>query len=90
MEFVSVGGKTDSALGSSTGLPGIDSQVASHLECQLPGGCDAEASLKYLAPYVFRVAISDSRIVAAEGRQVTFSLSQIREQPHQKDHSRCH
>jgi len=78
-------------LGSSTGLPGIDSQVRQvtlNVSCLAVG--DAEASLKYLAPYVFRVAISDSRIVAAEGRQVTFSLSQIREQPHQKDHSRCH
>lgn len=34
---------------------------------------DAEATLKYLAPYIFRVAISDSRIVAFEGRTVTFS-----------------
>lgn len=34
---------------------------------------NTEASLKYLAPYVFRVAIADSRIVAVEDRQVTFS-----------------
>ena len=31
------------------------------------------ASLKYLAPYVFRVAISDRRIVACEQGEVTFS-----------------
>jgi hypothetical protein len=32
----------------------------------------AEGALKYLAPYVFRVAISDSRIVKVENGQVTF------------------
>jgi hypothetical protein len=34
---------------------------------------DGQASLKYLAPYVFRVAISDHRIVACERGEVTFS-----------------
>ena len=34
---------------------------------------DGQASLKYLAPYVFRVAISDRRIVACEEGKVTFS-----------------
>jgi hypothetical protein len=34
---------------------------------------DGRASLKYLAPYVFRVAISDSRIVSWEQGQVTFT-----------------
>jgi hypothetical protein len=34
---------------------------------------DGRASLKYLAPYVFRVAISDRRIVACDQEQVTFS-----------------
>lgn len=42
-----------------------------NVNCQAVG--DSEASLKYLAPYVFRVAISDSRIVAVNGRQVSFS-----------------
>ncbi len=32
-----------------------------------------EASLKYLAPYIFRVAISDNRILGVENRMVTFS-----------------
>jgi hypothetical protein len=32
----------------------------------------SEASLKYLAPYVFRVAISNSRIVKVENRTVFF------------------
>lgn len=41
------------------------------VNCQAVG--NPEASLKYLAPYVFRVAISDSRIVAVKGRKVTFS-----------------
>jgi putative transposase len=34
---------------------------------------DGRASLKYLAPYVFRVAISDRRIVACNDGRVTFS-----------------
>jgi hypothetical protein len=34
---------------------------------------DGRASLKYLAPYVFRVAISDHRIVSCDDRNVTFS-----------------
>lgn len=41
------------------------------VNCQTIG--NPEASLKYLAPYVFRVAISDNRILALENRQVTFS-----------------
>jgi ribosomal protein S14 len=34
---------------------------------------DGRASLKYLAPYVFRVAISDRRIVSNDGGKVTYS-----------------
>jgi hypothetical protein len=34
---------------------------------------DGRASLQYLAPYVFRVAIGDRRIVACDDGQVTFS-----------------
>jgi hypothetical protein len=34
---------------------------------------DGRASLKYLAPYVFRVAISDRRIISCEDARVTFS-----------------
>lgn len=34
---------------------------------------DGRATLKYLAPYVFRVAISDRRIVSCEDGKVTFS-----------------
>ena len=37
-----------------------------------PAG-DGRASLKYLAPYVFRVAISDRRIVSIDDQSVTFS-----------------
>jgi hypothetical protein len=37
-----------------------------------PAG-DGRASLKYLAPYVFRVAISDRRIVSYDDQSVTFS-----------------
>ena len=45
------------------------------VHCQ-PAG-NAEAVLKYLAPYVFRVAISDQRIVAHQGREVTFSYRKV-------------
>lgn len=41
-----------------------------NVNCQAVG--EAEASIKYLAPYVFRVAISDSRIVKEEDRKVFF------------------
>src|SRR3954453_16134129 len=34
---------------------------------------DGRASLKYLAPYVFRVALSDRRVVSCEEGRVTFS-----------------
>ena len=34
---------------------------------------DGRASLRYLAPYVFRVAISDRRVVACDNGRVTFS-----------------
>ncbi len=33
---------------------------------------NGRASLKYLAPYVFRVAISNARIVSCDNHQVTF------------------
>lgn len=42
-----------------------------NVNCQAVG--NAEASLKYLAPYVFRVAISNSRIDSFDERSVTFS-----------------
>ena len=32
-----------------------------------------EGAIKYLAPYVFKIAISDSRIIRCEKRKVTFS-----------------
>jgi hypothetical protein len=41
------------------------------VHCQSVG--DGKASLKYLAPYVFRVAISDRRIVSCDDGRVTFS-----------------
>jgi hypothetical protein len=41
-----------------------------NVNCQAVGA--SEASLKYLAPYVFRVAISESRIVRVAGRTVWF------------------
>jgi len=46
-------------------------QIAWNVNCQAVG--DSEATLKYLAPYIFRVAISNSRILAVKDRTVTFS-----------------
>ena len=40
------------------------------VHCQTVG--DGRTSLKYLAPYVFRVAVSDRRIVSCEEGRVTF------------------
>jgi hypothetical protein len=45
-------------------------QIAWNINCQPIG--DSEATLKYLAPYIFRVAISDSRIMVVKDRTVTF------------------
>ena len=41
-----------------------------NVNCQAVGS--SQGSLKYLAPYVFKVAISDSRIVRVENNQVIF------------------
>jgi hypothetical protein len=41
-----------------------------NVNCQAVGS--GACSLKYLAPYVFRVAISNSRILSSENHQVTF------------------
>jgi hypothetical protein len=41
-----------------------------NVNCQAVGS--GASSLKYLAPYVFRVAISNSRILRSENHQVTF------------------
>jgi hypothetical protein len=45
--------------------------IAWNVNCQAIG--DSEATLKYLAPYIFRVAIANSRIMAVKDRTVTFS-----------------
>ena len=42
-----------------------------NVNCQAVG--DAEGSIKYLAPYVFRVAISDNRIIKVENDKVFIS-----------------
>ena len=43
--------------------------------CQ-PAG-DGRESLRYLAPYVFRVAIGDHRIVSCDDGQVTFTYRKV-------------
>ena len=45
-------------------------QIDWNVNCQAVGS--SEHSLKYLAPYVFRVAISNSRIIKVENRRVFF------------------
>ena len=50
--------------------------IAWNVNCQPVGS--AEATLKYLAPYVFKVAISDRRIVSVENEQVTFTYKKSR------------
>jgi len=51
-------------------------QIAWNVNSQAVG--KSEGSLKYLAPYVFKVAISDSRIVGVNKRQVTFRYKKQR------------
>jgi hypothetical protein len=45
---------------------------------------DGRAALKYLAPYVFRVAISDRRIVSCDDGQVTFAYRRSGSNHHRK------
>jgi len=47
-----------------------------NVNCQAVGS--SEASLKYLAPYVFKVAITDSRVVRVEDRKVFFRYKKLR------------
>lgn len=53
-------------------------QAEWNVNCQAAG--DSSTTLSYLAPYVFKVAISNSRIVKVENRTVTFR--------YRKQHSR--
>jgi len=46
-----------------------------NVNCQAVGS--SEASLKYLAPYVFKVAITDSRVVRVEDRKVFFRYKKL-------------
>jgi hypothetical protein len=45
-----------------------------NVNCQAVG--DSEGSIKYLAPYVFRVAISDNRIIKVENDKVFLSYKE--------------
>lgn len=47
-------------------------QTEWNVHCQAVG--DSSAALKYLAPYVFKVALSNSRIIKVENRSVHLSL----------------
>ncbi len=51
-------------------IPAAVWQIDWNVHCQPVG--TAEATLNYLAPYVFKVAISDQRIVKIEAGKVTF------------------
>ena len=48
-------------------------QIAWNVNCQAVASSDA--TLKYLAPYVFKVAISNSRIVSVQDRTVRFAIA---------------
>ena len=48
-------------------------QIAWNVNCQAVGS--GETAIRYLAPYVFKVAISDHRIKEVNGRSVTFSYT---------------
>jgi hypothetical protein len=57
-------------LGLLDAIPETVWHVDWNVHCQAVGA--SEASLKYLAPYVFRVAISESRLLKVEARTVWF------------------
>ena len=57
-------------LGLFASIPAEVWTVDWNVHCQAVGA--SEASVKYLAPYVFRVAISESRILKVEARTVWF------------------
>jgi len=65
--------KLQAALAEAQILDQVDSTVWNQswvVDCRAVG--DGQSALKYLAPYVFRVAISDRRIVACDDTHVTF------------------
>ncbi len=51
-----------------------------NVNCQAVG--ESEASMKYLAPYVFRVAISDSRIIKIEDHRIFFRYKKKKSNRH--------
>ena len=57
-------------LGLETGVPSAVWTKAWVVDCRSVGS--GEAALKYLAPYIFRVALSNNRIVGVANDQVTF------------------
>ncbi len=65
--------KLRAALAEAELLSQVDPEVWNQswvVDCQAVG--DGRSAVKYLAPYVFRVAISDRRIVACNDTHVTF------------------
>ena len=54
--------------GVFTEIPSAVWKLGWNVNCQAVG--NSERSVKYLAPYVFKVAISDSRIAKVDGRRV--------------------
>jgi hypothetical protein len=57
-------------LGLCAAIPAVVWTIDWNVNCQAVE--ESEASLKYLAPYVFRVAIADSRILKVADRTVWF------------------
>jgi len=62
-------------LGLLTEVPPAVWQQEWVVHCEAVG--DGRAVMKYLGAYVFRVAISDARIVAYDGTQVTFRYQKV-------------
>jgi hypothetical protein len=71
-------GKFRDLLGNAGLLDQVDPSIWQHdwvVHCQ-PAG-DGRESLRYLAPYVFRVAIGDHRLVSCDDGQVTFTYRRV-------------
>jgi hypothetical protein len=70
-------GKLRAALCQTPAAPAIPVDVWRQdwvVDCRPVG--QGDAALKYLAPYIFRVALSNNRILALEGDLVTFQYTQ--------------
>lgn len=67
-------GRTEALGGHLYECPACHEQVYSYHSCKNRScpKCGHETALKYLAPYIFRIALSNHRILKLEHEQVTF------------------